>query len=193
MKKSVHLLVSLAVLSLGLIACDTEPVTDPTPFTVQNYVDSLIETSEGSAKLGAEAVKASGVYEDLDVNPLLLILPDGATALEDYIQEQGLTRESFLNHPKLKRFVNSHLIYDEVDLAALRSGDVGTSETFESAAGIPITITKVNNDPDGVDVKNGEANGVPMDLRCAGEGNGNPSTFVCFTTGPIAKNFDWSQ
>ena len=71
---------------------------------------------------------------------------------------------------------------------ALRSGPIGASKTFKSAAGTDIVITKVNDDPDGVGVRNGEVNGVPAPLSCAGE---SEFGMICYMDTPIVEGFVW--
>ncbi|MGL4609487.1 MAG: hypothetical protein ACRCYY_07345 [Trueperaceae bacterium] len=183
---------------LLIAGCDKEPgleVDPPLTFSIQEYVDALVTEEDTSVRLSAEAVKESGVYDKLTENehPLLLILFDGEGVLETYLASQGLTEESFLAHPKLAQFVNSHLIYDDVDIYTLR-GEIGATATFTSAAGTPIEITTVKSSEGGA-VKGSTANGVPLQLWCA-EGGALPPPdegFVCFADGPIVSDFDWSQ
>ncbi len=182
MKKIV---LSLLALSVILIACNTEPTTDPIPYSVEEAINQ--PGLEGDFEV--RAVKASGIVSDLgrDSYPLALFLT-GEDNLKTYVKEQGLTEDAFLKSPKLAEFYKSQLTYAKVDIVALRSGPVGTSETFKSAAGTDIIITKVRNDPDGVDVRNGEVNGIPASLGCAGE---NEFGMICYADAPIVKDFVW--
>ena len=181
----------LAALFVLLVSCGTGTTgTDPLPFTVQEYIDGT--ASSGSYSLAAKAVKASGVYSALaeEDYPLLLILFGENSILETYLKEQGLTEAEFLAHPKLAEFVKSHLIYDDVDLVALRS-TLGASASFKSAAGINIVIKNVK-DSQGGRVMGGTANGVPLSLWCT-EDSSTGDGKVCLSDGPVVTDFDWSR
>ena len=185
-KKRFYLILSFSALTFSLLACETTPaVVDPIPYSV---AESFKQPGmEGNFE--AQAVRASGIVDDLerDDYPLAIFLT-GEDNLKAYVKAQGLSEDAFLKSPKLAAFYKSQLVYAKVDIVALRSGPIGTSETFKSAAGTDITITKVRDDPDGVEVRNGEVNGIPTSLGCAGE---NEFGMICYADAPIVKDFVW--
>ena len=193
MKGKALLLLSLLALSLIFVACDATPTTDPVPYAV----DETFNQPELADDLEAQAVKASGIISELgrDDYPLTLFLT-GEDNLETYLEQQGLTEEAFLAHPKLAEFYNSQLIYAEVEIEKLRTAPIGTSQSYTSSAGTDITLTKVKNAFNEVDGRSGEVNGVPSDLSCYidyGVNPGDSSGMICYADAPIVENFDWSE
>ncbi len=143
--------------------------------------------------LYAQAVIASGLIDDLGEKdfPLTLIDVYEEKALKTYIAEQGLTEEEFLAHPKLRGFLEQHLIPGYVDLIKIRSTPNGRF-VYTSAAGSEIVFTTgedLTQTPDNLNVA--EANGVPFNPYCSGEGEEGGQ--LCYAVAPIVQDFDWSR
>lgn len=196
----------LALLStVCLAACSGAP-TEVTPppaeqpsDTSQGYVEvqEHIDRMADDGYLGAQAVMASGLYDDLSTNeyPFMFMLFESNSKLEAYLSEQGLSKEAFLAHPKLRSFMEHHLIDSYVDTIKIRSTR-NIEVTHISAAGAEVVFTTADN----LNRENGEvmfANGVPVDPYCLVSGNGaednlQASGLLCDATIPIV-DFDWSE
>lgn len=158
-------------------------------------VEETINREASRGDFEAQAVKASGIVSELgrDDYPLTLFLT-GEDSLKTYLADNNLSEEAFLASPKLAEFYRSQLVYADIDIVGIRSGPVGTSKTFESAAGSNVTITKVRDDPDSLATRNGEVNGVPASLWCHEDyniGPNDPFGRICYTDAPIVKDFVW--
>lgn len=166
--------------------------TSPGYFTAQEIIDRMAD----DGYLGAQAVIASGLYDDLsgDDYPLMLMVFRSDGTLEAYLSEQGLSKEAFLTHPKLRSFMEHHLIDSYVDTVKIRSTK-NTKATYISAAGSDVVLTTADN----LYPENGEvmfANGVPVEAYCSYSGNGGDGQLqveaqICFADAPIV-DFDWS-
>lgn len=172
-----------------------EQPADTTPgyFTAREIIDQMAD----NGYLGAKAVVASGAYDVLsgDKYPLLLMVFGSDGGLEAYLSEQGLSEEAFLAHPKLRSFIEQHLIDSYVDTVRIRSTQ-NAEVTHISAAGSAVTFTTGSNlDPMKGDVM--FANEVPVEAYCSYSGNGGDSQLqveaqICFVDAPIIE-FDWSN
>lgn len=179
---------------------------DDFPLTV------FVERLEATGDLTAKAVIASGVIDQLsdDNFPLTLYLLNeanyflgsdsaegssettferGDEPLRAYIAEQGLTEEEFLAHPRLRDFIESHLILAEV---TLNNTNDGVTETYTSAAGNEIVLSTDYSRAEGVVFANGVAT---TDCFFSERAAGGPSVYgyLCFTEAPIIEGFDWSN
>lgn len=147
--------------------------------------------------LGAQAVIASGLYDDLseDDYPFMLMVFRSDGTLEAYLAEQGLSSETFLMHPKLRSFLEHHLIDSYVNTVKIRSTK-NTEATYTSAAGSEVVLTTGENlEPQEGDVM--FANGVPVEAYCSYSGSGGDAHLqveaqICFADAPIV-DFDWSE
>lgn len=183
--------VSLLALSLSAIACNAKPSVDVPMVSIEDSINQ--EASMGDFE--AQAVKTSGIVSELgrDDYPLTLFLT-GEDNLKAYLADNNLTEEAFLASPKLTEFYKSQLIYADIDIVGIRSGAVGISKTFKSAAGSDVTIAKVRDDPDSLTTRNGEVNGVPASLWCNEDYNlepNDPFGMICYTDAPIVRDFVW--
>ena len=213
--------VALALLALFLGACSqigTSPVQPPEPdrpsgdandFDLQESMRQLAAKGD----LGARAVIASGLSDELDEEnfPLIFFFVfDGAIEpgdeitppsyevgdqpLRSYIAREGLSEETFLAHPDLRRFLEAHLVPDfDGDLNLLRTTP-GSAEVVVSAAGTQITLTTNEGEvADGIIY----ANGVTTKTFCQTDvvyQRGSPVYGdLCFAEMPIVKDFDWSE
>ncbi len=162
-------------------------------FTAQEIVDQMAD----DGYLSAQAVVASGLYDDLsgDDYPLLLMVFRSDGTLEAYLSEQGLSKEAFLAHPKLRSFMKHHLIDSYVDTVKIRSTK-NTEATYISAAGAEVVFTTAGN----LNPERGKvmfANGVPVEVSCSYSGNGGDGQLqveaqICFADAPIV-DFNWSE
>lgn len=188
--------------ALCLTACNKTPVSNPVEppdDTSPRYVETqeTVDRLANEGNLAAQAVKASGLYNELSTDdyPFLLMLVESNTALEAYLSEQGLSKETFLAHPKLRNFIEHNLIDSYVDIIKIRSTQ-NTEVTYTSAAGSDIVLTTAENlDPQKGDVM--FANGVPVEAYCFISGNGGEDDMqskglLCFADAPVME-FDWSE
>lgn len=189
-----------------LASCNNAPGEVTPPTTPEQPVDTtlgystareIIDQMADNGYLGAKAVIASGTYNVLSEKeyPLLLMVFGSDGGLETYLSEQGLSEEAFLAHPRLRGFIEQHLINSYVNTVEIRSTP-NTEVTHVSAAGSAVTFTTGSNlDPTKGDVM--FANEVPVEAYCAYSGNGGDSQLqmeaqICFVDAPIIK-FDWSN
>lgn len=189
-----------------IAACDNAPgeVTPPTKpeqptDTAPGYSTArkIIDQMADRGYLGARAVVSSGIYAAISENeyPFLLMVFGSNSILEAYLSEQGLLEEEFLEHPKLRGFIEQHLIDSYVDTVKIRSTQ-NTEVTHISAAGSEVIFTTGSNlDPMKGDVM--FANEVPVEAYCSYSGNGGDGQLqveaqICFMDDPIVE-FDWSN
>lgn len=174
------------------------------PGTSFPYLTSqdVIDLGVANGDLTARAVVASGLYDDIapeDYPFMLIRFDDGG--LEAYIAEQGLTEEAFLSHPKLRDFMERHLIPSFVDNIKIRSTPNGRF-TYTSAAGSEVVFTTgedLAQTPEDLDTA--RANGVPFNPYCVVSGNGaegdtsfmKKQGLICWADGPIVADFNWSE
>lgn len=193
---------SLLLFALCLIGCNKTPVNNPVEppdDTSPGYVETqeTVDRLANEGNLAARAVKASGLYDELSNNdyPFLLTLVESNTVLENYLSEQGLSKEAFLAHPKLRNFMEHNLIDSYVDIIKIRSTQ-NMKVTYTSAAGSEIALTTAENlDPQMGDVI--FANSVPVEAYCFVSGNGGEDDMqskglLCFANAPLVE-FDWSE
>lgn len=83
------------------------------------------------------------VYDELDSLPLFLMIYRGTT-LEDYLEEQGVSQEEFLQHENLDAYVRSHLIFDYLDNKPLLAHP-GATATYTNALGEEVTFTMLDH------------------------------------------------
>ncbi len=192
--------VAILLGTFWLVACSNTPA-DGTPGqpsgTSQGYIEvqENIDRMANGGYLGAQAIIASGLYSDLSTDdyPFMLMVFMSDSTLETYISEQGLTEETFLSHPKLRSFLEHHLIDSYVDTIKIRSTqNIGVSYT--SAADSEVVLTTGDN----LNPEKGAvmlANGVPVSPYCVVSGNGGEDNLperglLCDATVPIV-DFDW--
>lgn len=207
-----RLLPVLTAVFILLSACGNNSAgADYKSYTVQERIDEMAEKGD----LMSRAFIESGIRNDIgeDDYPLSLFVvrstdrpvpddwlpsnglfvPEDDT-LSDYLTEQGLTEEEFLAHPKLRSFVEGHLITADIDLPTLASTK-NASETFKTVNGESVTITVA------AELTPGEddyvfANGVAISDFCAfdptpAETGGYGQ--VCYARAPLITDFDWSD
>jgi hypothetical protein len=196
------------ILLISLTSC-----TEGTPIeyyfhTAQEVISQMADKGD----LSARAVVASGLYDSLDEesHPFTLFLirqiPVGSgttrdivveedNTLKNYLAEQGLTESEFLAHPKLRTFVESHFIPEDVNLYNFRTIQ-NVRRVYEAASGEDIVFTTGNN----VVPADGDvvfANGVPISsYSCFFDVNPSPSGGygqICYADAPLVSDFDWSE
>ena len=175
----------------------------------QFSLTTLIERLAKTGDLAARAIIVSGVQDDLDDSnfPLRLYLIDegnfaygssspagktetvfkrGDKPLLDYLARQNMSETDFLEHPLLKKFLESHLIKEQVNINDTQNG---TSETYTTVAGNEITLNVEDNKV--------FANGVATQQAChfTERAAGGPNVYgeICFAQDTLIEDFDWEQ
>ena len=204
--------VLLGIVLVFLMAGCAAKATDNGCEVEQFRLTTLIERLAAVGDLSARAVIASGVVGQLsdDHFPLSFyfinegnisfgadsatgssetVFRVGDTALRSYIAAQGLSEEAFLEHPKLREFLLSHLILAD---ALINDTQDGVSKTYTSAGGREIELTTDFSRAKGVVY----ANGVPT-RYCYAQGRSGVAPYVkgylCFSEAPLFDDFDWSD
>jgi hypothetical protein len=194
----------------GLIACSSEGTDiDYYSFRVQEVIIQMAEKGD----LSARAVVASEVYDSLTEEdyPFSLVLigkeyfragntseievPEDNT-LETYLAGQGLSEDEFLAHPKLRTFVESHLIPVNVDFPTLWSTQQARL-MYTTVSGNEVVFTTKDNLAPG----NGDtifANDIPFSHDCFFDPTPAPAPEggygrICYADAPLVTNFDWSE
>ena len=162
----------------------------------QQFIDDLAARGD----LFAKAVVSSGLYYELSPEhypfPLLYVGPTNE-AMKRYLAQQDLTEKEFLTHPKLRDFLESHLILGFVNTREPRpKHDFRAVRTTVNGAKVVLT-TGVNLKPR--DNRLQFANGVHFSPDCFFSGvNFSPLMFqkregqLCVVDAPIVE-FDWSD
>lgn len=162
----------------------------------QQFVDDLVAKGD----LFAKAVVSSGLYDELSPEHYpFLLLHVGPTnkAMKRYLAQQGLTEKEFLAHPKLRSFMENHLITGFVNTREPRPRrDSRKIRTSVNDAKVVVT-TGAHLSPR--DDRLRFANGVHFSPDCFFSGvNLSPVMFqkqegqLCVVDAPIVK-FDWSE
>ena len=164
---------------------------------IQYYLNDLVK----QGNLFAKALKVSGLYDTLTPNNYpftLFFVPSSDGQLERYLAQQGLTPESFLNHPKLRQFLESHLIMRYVP--TLQPRPKGKRRiVIETVNGYRITFSSQPSYPKGSEYYIRFANGLSFGSECLFSGlEISTAEFrklegqICFVNKPVVKDFDWS-
>lgn len=179
---------------------DASGVSKPELDSIQYYIDEL--TAQGN--LFARALKVSNLYNFLtsDKYPFVVFfVPSTDGQLERYLARQGLTPKAFLKHPKLRQFMESHLILRFVDTEQPRPLGKRKQDVVTYAInGYKIVLrTPVSYKPKSRDYRLRIANGKVFGPGCLHSGPYLTTAYshrfegqICFLNGPIFKDFDWS-
>ena len=180
---------------LGAVAVVAKPERN----SIQYYLDEIMKQGD----LFAEALKISGIYDTLtpDQYPFTLFFVQSADSggqLERYLAQQGLTPKSFLNHPKLRQFLESHLIVRYVNTQEPRPKGKRRA-AISTVNGYKIVFTSQPSYPNGHEFYLRFANGLSFGSGClfSGPEISTPEFLklegqICFVNRPVVKNFDWS-
>ncbi len=162
----------------------------------QQYIDHLVTRGD----LFARAVVSSGLYDKLSREHYpFLLLHVGPTnkSMKRYLAQQGLTEKEFLTHPKLRSFMENHLIVGFVNTREPRpKRDSRRVRTTVNGSKVVLTTgAKLNPRDDRLQF----ANGVHFSPDRFFSGvNFSPVMFqkqegqLCVVDAPII-NFDWSE
>ena len=181
---------------LGAVAVVAKPERN----SIQYYLDEIMKQGD----LFAKALKVSGIYDTLtpDRYPFTLFFvrsADSGGQLERYLTQQGLTPESFLHHPKLRQFLESHLIMHYVNTQEPRPKGK-RRVVVQAVSGYEITFSSQST----YYQKEQEyylrfANGLSFGSECLFSGlEISTPEFrklegqICFVNKPVVKDFDWS-
>ncbi len=199
-------------LLLSLLGCTDEVVNGGSGEQHQFSLTEFIQRLEATGDLTAKAVIASGVIDQLsdDNYPLTLYLINegnyalgadsaegssettfekGDQVLRTYISEQELSEEEFLNHPRLRDFIEDYFISEDATINNTRDG---VEETYTSVGGREIVLSTDFSRKEGAVFANGvETTGCFFDER----GDSGPNTYgrLCFAEAPLFEDFDWSN
>jgi len=110
----------------------------------------------------------------------------GDTKLKNYLSNVGLTEEQFLSHPKLEKFILSHLVLGrEFNYVQNRT------DQYLDVLGNAITVKSEMSTATGIDFYINDS----FVSHCNYDSGFDESTRVrlCYVDKPIINNFDWSQ
>ena len=196
------------VLVIGLLSCNGQNPDGVDQVTAR--VDEIMSQMAEKGDLFAKAVVASGLNEPLakENYPLVLVLVnkngfnindneevifDRDTTFKAYVAEQGLTEEQFLEHPKLRDYMESYLVPGYIDFGQIRITENGRF-AYKTVSGREMVFTTRESPT----VGNGDAvavNGVNIGDFCFFDFlyEESESGHICFADAPIVKDFDWSR
>ena len=212
------LLTFIAVFSVSLPACvDVGSTQKPAPIPGEPDDSLNCEPGEGDAlffvedslrcaardgELNARAVTASGLLNALlergRDEPYTLFRiqsltdpPNSDTALKNYLTSQGLTEEAFLSHPRLRAFMNTLVVPEEIDFRPLINNP-GSRFTRTSLAEKQIVFRSAE-DAEHRTNKGFFANESPIATSCSKqiEFATTPNAKRCTTERPFDIDFKW--
>lgn len=139
MLKHLSIFILIVLLLAGVLAsCQNEPIVeaDPAFLSFQN----TLQNEASSGKLYAQAYVKAGLLSEVadDRFPVMILALDNA-AFESYLKASNLSREAFLNSPKLKDFM-SHLIYPDYADQGKWAEKPNTTRTYTNLAGVTDTF-----------------------------------------------------